>query len=601
MPLCLSGEKVFAGNAVKLDTGSRKAKCATIDLVPAFCVENFGCRATQADGAALERQFEERGLVRASAADADVVILNTCTVTAAADQDARAAIRRVQRQNPNAKIVVTGCYAQRAPEEIAALPGVTCVVGNSHKHQLAEITLANLIRTPAATQNRGINPELTRRPDRESDFGWRSASSAAIETAKSAAASAAEVSSFVPLASLASGSREPKAENRIFVSDIFAHTELLAAPVFDVLGDAHDSQRTRPNLKVQDGCDNRCSFCVIPYVRGQSRSLPLPQILREVNALVEAGYREVVVSGINLGRWGRDLARAASDLELPTFGFESSNTKAAFPEAESRKPEGGLEDLLRAILAETSVEKLRISSVEPMDWTDELIALVAESPRIAKHAHVPLQSGSDGVLRRMHRKYRPWHYREKIGKIRAAMPSAAIGADVMVGFPAETDAEFEATRQLIDDLPFTYLHVFTYSARPGTLAAEMANQVPVHVARERSRILRDLADEKKLAFMRSFVGKPLEAITLRSCGAGTPFDKLRAGSAREGSGTKDRQRVIPEGLNAITEALTDNYLKLHLKGHHEPNRWLRAHVEQVEDGALVASRESPRESAVSAA
>jgi hypothetical protein len=129
----------------------------------------------------------------------------------------------------------------------------------------------------------------------------------------------------------------------------------------------------------------------------------------------------------------------------------------------------------------------------------------------------------------------------------------------------------------------------------------MANQVPVHVARERSRILRDLADEKKLAFMRSFVGKPLEAITLRSCAAGTPFDKLRAGSAREGSGTKDRQRVIPEGLNAITEALTDNYLKLHLKGHHEPNRWLRAHVEQVEDGALVASRESPRESAVSAA
>jgi threonylcarbamoyladenosine tRNA methylthiotransferase MtaB len=531
--------------------------------VPAFCVENFGCRATQADGAALERQFEERGLDRTSAADADVVVLNTCTVTAAADQDARAAIRRVQRQNPNAKIVVTGCYAQRAPEEIAALPGVTCVVGNSHKHQLAEIALPNLFQTPASIEKRGSN--------RESGFGWSSASSAAISIAKSGAASADEVSpperigSFVPLASLESGSREPEGDPRIFVSDIFAHTELLAAPVFDLLGDAHDSQRTRPNLKVQDGCDNRCSFCVIPYVRGQSRSLPLPQILREVNALVEAGYREVVVSGINLGRWGRDLARAASGV--------------------------GFEDLLHAILAETFVEKLRISSVEPMDWTDELIALVAESPRIAKHAHVPLQSGSDAVLRRMHRKYRPWHYREKIEKIRAVMPTAAIGADVMVGFPGETDAEFETTRRLIDDLPFTYLHVFTYSARPGTPAAAMPNQVPVHVARERNRVLRDLADDKKRAFMRSFVGKPLEAITLRTCGAGT--------HAREGSATNDRERGIPEAVGAVTEALTDNYLKLHLKGHHEPNRWLRAIVEQVEDGALVASRESTRESAKS--
>jgi threonylcarbamoyladenosine tRNA methylthiotransferase MtaB len=568
-----------------------------MDHVPAFCVENFGCRATQADGAALERQFEERGLDRTSAADADVVVLNTCTVTAAADQDARAAIRRVQRQNPKAKIVVTGCYAQRAPEEIAALPGVACVVGNSHKHQLAEIALPNLFQTPASIEKRGSN--------RESGFGWSSASSAAISIAKSGAASAAKVSpperlgSFVPLASLASGSREPEGGSRIFVSDIFAHTELLAAPVFDLLGDAHDSQRTRPNLKVQDGCDNRCSFCVIPYVRGQSRSLPLPQILREVNALVEAGYREVVVSGINLGRWGRDLPRAASGFGPPAFGIGGSSTEAAFAEAESRKPDAGLEDLLHAILAETFVEKLRISSVEPMDWTDELIALVAESPRIAKHAHVPLQSGSDAVLRRMHRKYRPWHYREKIEKIRAVMPTAAIGADVMAGFPGETDAEFEATRRLIDDLPFTYLHVFTYSARPGTPAAAMPNQVPVHVARERNRVLRDLADEKKRAFMRSFVGKTLEAITLRTCGAGTPFDKLRAGFAREGSATNDCERGIPEAAGAFTEALTDNYLKLHLKGHHEPNRWLRAIVERVEDGALVASRESTRESAKS--
>src|SRR5271166_5532681 len=255
-----------------------------------------------------------------------------------------------------------------------------------------------------------------------------------------------------------------------------------------------------------------------------------------MNALVAAGYREVVISGINLGRWGRDIAISSQ----PSARSENLASHGQRRTAYGQR----LVSLIRAILAETRLEKLRISSVEPMDWSDELIMLVASSPRIAKHAHVPLQSGSDAVLRRMHRKYRPWHYREKIEKIRAAMPTAAIGADVMIGFPGETDAEFEATRRLIDDLLFTYLHVFTYSARPGTPAATMTNQVPVHVARERSRILRALAGEKKLAFMQSFIGKPLEAITLRTCGAGTPFDKLRAGSAREGSGANDYEREI---------------------------------------------------------
>jgi threonylcarbamoyladenosine tRNA methylthiotransferase MtaB len=459
--------------------------------VPTYHVENFGCRATQADGAALERQFESRGLNAASAAQADFVILNTCTVTSSADQDARAAIRRVQRQNPLAKIIVTGCYAQRAPEEIAALAGVTAVIGNSHKHQLAEIVLEE--KTGSST-------------------------------------------SFLSISTL-TGNRELRTENWVFVSDIFAHTELLAAPVFE-FGSAASSEndRTRPNLKVQDGCDNRCSFCIIPSVRGHSRSLQSAQVIRETNALVSAGYREVVISGINLGRWGRDLGRG-----------------------ESWQPD--FEHLLRAILSETQLEKLRISSVEPMDWTDELIELVASSPRIAKHAHVPLQSGSDAVLRRMHRKYRPWHYREKIDKIRAAMPTAAIGADVMAGFPGESDAEFDATRRFIAELPFTYLHVFTYSARPGTPAADLPNQVPVHVARERNRILRELAAEKKLAFMRSFVGKPLDAITLN---------------------------VTHNNSDGVyTEALTDNYQKLYLRGRHEPNRWIMAEIETAENGSLV--------------
>jgi len=493
--------------------------------VPGFYVENFGCRATQADGAALERQFEEQGLDRASsAAQASVVVLNTCTVTTGADQDARAAIRRVRRQNPDARIVVTGCYAQRAPEEIAALPGVSIVIGNSHKHQLAEIAL----RTETSSSNEG----------------------------------------FIPIGNLGDQSTTDD-ERPIFVSDIFAHTELLAAPVFDAA-----NERTRPNLKIQDGCDNRCSFCVIPYVRGQSRSLTRERILHEVNTLVSAGYREVVISGINLGRWGRDLHPTSipvgtaavgsemADVEKAALSPNTTHVGTAAPGCPGERSSPiCLSDLICAILSETALEKLRISSVEPMDWSDELIGLVALSPRIAKHAHVPMQSGSDAVLRRMHRKYRPWHYREKIEKIRAAMPTAAIGADVMVGFPGETDSEFEATRQMIEDLPFTYLHVFTYSARPGTPAAEMQNQVPVHIARERNRILRELASEKKLAFMRSFIGKRVEAITLNVIG-----------NDAEGE---------------FTEALTDNYLKLRLRGRHEPNHWQCATVRDVVSGSLA--------------
>jgi threonylcarbamoyladenosine tRNA methylthiotransferase MtaB len=349
---------------------------------------------------------------------------------------------------------------------------------------------------------------------------------------------------------LTSAVQGPKSEVRgsIFVSDIFAHTELQAAPVFDAA-----NERTRPNLKVQDGCDNRCSFCVIPYVRGQSRSLTRAEVIRQVDVVVAAGYREVVISGINLGRWGRDLAVSSqlSDVSENSQRPTTNGQRSLF------------EDLVRAILSETTLQKLRISSVEPMDWSDELIQLMATSPRIAKHAHVPLQSGSDAVLRRMHRKYRPWHYREKIEKIRAAMPDAAIGADVMAGFPGESETEFEETGRLIEDLPFTYLHVFTYSARPGTPAAAMTGQVPIHLARERNRILRNLASEKQSAFMHTFRGKAVEAITLNVTGSNRGVE--------------------------YTEGLTDNYLPIRLKGNHPPNRWITAKVETVLEGALVGT------------
>lgn len=251
--------------------------------------------------------------------------------------------------------------------------------------------------------------------------------------------------------------------------------------------------------------------------------------MEEAQALANAGYREIVLSGINLGRWGRDF-----------------------------QPQQRFEQLLRALLEHTNIEKFRISSVEPMDWSDELIELVAGSPRIAKHAHVPLQSGSDPILRKMHRKYRPWHYAEKIRKIREAMPDAAIGADVMVGFPGETDELFEESRSFIEHLPFTYLHVFTYSSRPGTASAQMPGQVPVAVARERNRVLRELAAKKNREFRQRFVGRTLDAITLQA---------------------RDEQ---------FTEALSDNYLKVKLFGNYLANQWLKVEVKESGMEELVA-------------
>jgi threonylcarbamoyladenosine tRNA methylthiotransferase MtaB len=497
--------------------------------VASYHVENFGCRATQADGAAIERQLLAHGLQRADAANhAEVVVLNTCTVTASADHDARAAIRRIHRENPAAQILVTGCYAQRAPQEISALPGVRLVVGNSHKHELV-----NYIRPSGALPD-FVDPGVPDKPrfapvgtearfPHEGERDFVPLTQIGFSAGCPTRTGVPDKPRFAPVGVEARLSDEWGRPN-VIVSDMFAHTELLAAPVFD----AGPLDKTRPNLKVQDGCNNRCSFCIIPYVRGKSRSLKLEEVLREVDALVAGGYREIVLSGINLGRWGRELT--------PRTSFAS---------------------MLRGILERTAVEKLRISSVEPMDWTNELIELVASSPRISKHAHLPMQSGSDRILRQMHRKYRPWHYADRVACIRCKMQDAAIGADVMVGFPGETGDDFEQTRGLIERLPLTYLHVFTYSSRPGTPSASLPNQVPVPLARERNRILRELAEHKKRAFMESFVGRELEAITL------THFD------------------------GEYTEALTDNYLKLYLRGRHEPNQLVRVVIDSVKRDALT--------------
>ncbi|MGD0893660.1 MAG: MiaB/RimO family radical SAM methylthiotransferase [Terracidiphilus sp.] len=455
-----------------------------------FFVESFGCRAARADGEAVSDRLRSAGLAEEKASLADVVIVNTCSVTAEADRAARAFIRRAHRQNPAARIVVTGCYAQRAPEELAAISGVSAVVGNSHKALAPEIVLSL-----AVASQRGANPEL------------------------------------LPVGSLLAGGAPT------WVDDKFAHSFLEEAQLAT-------GAQTRPNLKIQEGCGNRCTFCVIPQTRGSSRSLSAEKVMRQVEGFVGAGGKELVLSGINLGRWGRDLV-------------EGGNERLAFS------------GLVRLILEQSGLARLRLSSIEPMDWDAKLIGLMAEfgGGRLARHAHLPLQSGSDAVLRRMHRRYRPWHYVEKVeALLRAAGPDLTLGADVMAGFPGETDAEFEETVALIERLPFGYLHLFPFSPRPGTRgwALHAERPVPRAVVDERMEKLRALAAAKTEAHRKRFVGRELDAITLH-----TP-------AALAGCGA--------------TAALTENFLPLELEGSFEANRLVRAVVTGMDaEGSLRAA------------
>ncbi len=434
-----------------------------------YHVENFGCRASRADGEIISAELRHRGLTPAiSPSRADVIIANTCSVTAQADRTARAFLRRMRRENPTARILVTGCYAQRAPQEVAQLPGVHAVIGNSHKALVSEM--------------------------------------------------AQQAAAFVPLAALS-------------VNDTFAHSEL-SMPQSGWHPDGNG--QTRPNLKVQDGCGNRCSFCIIPTTRGHSRSLPLQACLQSVQAFADAGGTEMVLSGINLGRWGRDL-----------------------------QPQRTLEELVSEILAQTALPRLRLSSVEPMDWTPQLLELFRgpSASRLARHAHLPLQSGSDAILRAMHRRYRPWHYAEKLRLIRETMPDAAIGADVMVGFPGETDALFEESLAFIAAQPFTYLHLFPFSARPGTRAWQLAQQhpVPSRVVAERSARLRELIAARNLVFRQSFLHRELPAVTLHA----------------------------PPGEKAT--ALTDNFLEVRLDVCLPANQGVRVRIISLNDGGLNGS------------
>jgi threonylcarbamoyladenosine tRNA methylthiotransferase MtaB len=528
--------------------------------MPSFYIEQFGCRATQADAAALERQLRDRGCCATrDAGSADVVIVNTCTVTSAADTQARDTIRRIHISNPSAQIIATGCYAQRAPEELAALPGVTWVVGNYHKPQIPDLCSGGS-SDPSIQESPTTQPNVVLAATLLGAAPFRFQKGVGLEPASSTAKNSYSDAQKPLFASTREGSVPPSPSStaypypKILTGDIFAQTTLLAAPLL-----GGENEHTRPILKIQDGCNLRCSYCVIPFVRGKSRSLPAQQVINEIRRLADSGYREVVLSGINLGMYGRDLS--------PRVEFE---------------------DLLRRILDETSISRLRISSIEPMDVTSDLIALFASTDRLARHFHMPLQSGADKILAAMHRWYRAEHYARRLELIREQIPDAAIGADVIAGFPGESDANHNATLNFIERLPFTYLHVFSFSKRPGTSAASRTDEVPAAVIHARARQLRALSEAKSAAFYASQSGKELQVLTLRHArpeisasarpspvGAQHAAPHLRNMSATSTiprAGTRDG--VAPASVNPWTPAISSNYLHVRVSGVFPPNQML---------------------------
>jgi threonylcarbamoyladenosine tRNA methylthiotransferase MtaB len=558
--------------------------------MPTFHIQQFGCRATQADGAAIERQLTDRGYIAVSdPSDAAIVVLNTCTVTAAADAQARDAIRRLHTENPAAKLIVTGCYAQRAPEELAALPGVTWVVGNSHKPQIPDLIDTRFVGA-------GLAPPTALDRDTQLPTTSDSPTTAFIPTTALLPKATASFHSFVDAAypfvrvphvhpelrraAPASGKIVPRKNTQphanILTGGIFAHPEFLSAPIQG--GELH---HTRPILKIQDGCNLRCTYCIIPSVRGKSRSLPPEDTIREIQSLVAqacpeprrallpvrfsqyqspnstagqpilftlshegpvhsstphqspSAAKEIVLSGINLGSYGRDLTPRTSFL-----------------------------DLLRRILSETNLDHLRISSVEPQDVTQDLIDLVASTDRVAQHFHMPLQSASNRILKAMHRRYRTAHYAARLDRIHAVLPNAAIGADVIAGFPGETEQDHAATLTFIEQSPFTYLHVFSYSSRPGTEAASHSDQIPASTVKRRARELRALGEQKSAAFRKAQIGRTLRVLTLH------------------------REERTNGALAHTTPALSTNYLRVQVPAISPSNQWIEIRITNSEGNFL---------------
>ena len=382
-----------------------------------YAIATFGCRVNQADSLQLEMRLRARGGTRVPVDEADLVVVNTCSVTSTADHGARQTLRRVARLNPGARVVATGCYATRAGDEIAALPGSPEVVPNDEKDTL----VARLLPPPVQFSDGETTAER---------FGDGSGACGA-----------------------------------------------LVSP--GVIG------RAAFMLRVQTGCDEPCAYCIIPSTRGHGRSLDVAHVVAAVSHVADSGFHEVVLTGVHLGSYGRDF-----------------------------EPESSLTTLLRALDRHPSDVTFRISSLEPMDCPHEVVDLVAASGRFAPHFHLPLQHASDAMLRRMRRPYRLDLYRRVVDWIRDRLPHAAIGSDLIAGFPGEREEDAAQMLAYLPGSPLTYLHVFPYSPRTGTEAATLSDRVPGPLIRDRARGLRDIGTELSRRFREAHVGAVRPGLTL---------------------------------------------------------------------------------------
>lgn len=387
-------------------------------------VATFGCRVNQADSEGILDTLRARDLEpSASHNDAEIVVINSCTVTHRSDADIRKLVNRVHRENPDAKVVVTGCYAQREPEALVQLGGTSAVVGHSDREQLGAV-VDQLLGAP-----RPEAPIVIRR-----------------------------------------------------AVDAMEREDL---PPVDPVAVVHD--RTRPFIKIQDGCDAACTYCVIPDVRGKARSAPVQKVVQAVRGLVEQGYFEVVLTGIHLGTYGR--------------GLDNGET---------------LDALVRAVLDDVpELGRLRLSCIEPMAFDIALADIARDESRLAPHFHLPLQAGVDRTLKRMARPYRVTEYAEMIANIRARVPRACIGTDVIVGFPGETDEEFELSCAFVESVGVDYVHVFSYSDRTGVPSTRLRDKVDPRIIKHRSTRLNTIGNRLWRAYLDRQIGRTLSALTLQ--------------------------------------------------------------------------------------
>lgn len=423
-----------------------------------------GCKANREEMECLQSRLADCGYqVVPFGSAADWIVVNTCTVTSAGDADSRQMIRRAVRDSGRGRVIVTGCLAQRSPESVAAMPGVTQVVGNAEKAGLPD----------------WIRERSRARPAGQADSRDAPAAMETSESTVTGVATFGEASSSDPRS--AGASREAD----IAVS---ADPTIRAFPGH---GTSREGSRERPALKVQDGCDACCTYCVIPSVRGASRSRPLEDCRTQARRLVGSGRREIVLTGINLSLWGGDLPGRP---ELP--------------------------DLVEALAGVEGVARLRLSSIEPEALTSAWLERFLGCRSLCRHFHLPLQSGDAEVLRRMGRTYGPELFARRVEAIRRSAPEAAIGTDLLVGFPGESDEAFRRTERLLSDLPLSYLHVFSYSPRPGTASLRLGPVPPQDVVRARSRRLRELSRTLLDRFRCDQMGSEVEVLAERRTGAG---------------------------------------------------------------------------------